>query len=147
LTGPSGREDLHPKEVRSPSQNGRQKRKKKRKKKEKKKKKKRKEKRKGSSEREGKPRERGLLTKGAKEAVRVEAKKLAKLNGPEGTWSESLPSVIRRNSRAGRFRDPNKQSDAVGRTKRGASCLRASTRREPSCRKTKLGTGCSCVTL
>jgi hypothetical protein len=39
LTGPSGREDLHPKEVRSPSQNGRQKRKEKEKKKRKKEKK------------------------------------------------------------------------------------------------------------
>jgi hypothetical protein len=38
LTGPSGREDLHPKEVRSPSQNGRQKKRKKRRKKEKEKK-------------------------------------------------------------------------------------------------------------
>jgi hypothetical protein len=65
LTGPSGREDLHPKEVRSPSQNGRQKRKKKRKKrKEKKEKKKEKEVRKGkgSPEKEGcSPKERKKL--------------------------------------------------------------------------------------
>jgi hypothetical protein len=66
LTGPSGREDLHPKEVRSPSQNGRQKRKKKRKKKEEKKKKKKKKKEvrkgKGSPEKEGcSPKERKKL--------------------------------------------------------------------------------------
>jgi hypothetical protein len=61
LTGPSGREDLHPKEVRSPSQNGRQKRKKKRKKK-RKEKEKEVRKGKGSPEKEGcSPKERKKL--------------------------------------------------------------------------------------
>jgi hypothetical protein len=46
----------------------------------------------------------------------------------------------------GRFCDPNKQSEAVGMTKLGASYFRDSGR-EQSGRNTKLGAGCSCVTL